>query len=49
MPAPRELAKYKFDFVGVHKVSWDKGDSVKVEDNIFFNGIGNKNHKLGTD
>ena len=32
----RELARYKLDFVGVQKVTWDKGDTVRAGDYIFF-------------
>jgi len=34
--AARELAKYKLDLVGVQEVRWDKGDTVRAEDYIFF-------------
>jgi len=32
----RELARYKLDSVGVWKVRWDKGGSVRAEGCIFF-------------
>ena len=30
-------------------VRWDKGDTVRAGDYIFFNGKGNENHQLGTE
>jgi len=35
--------------VGVQKVRWDKGGTVRVGDYNFFNGKGYKNHKSGTE
>ena len=32
----RELARYKLDFVGAREVRWDKGDTVRACDYIFF-------------
>jgi exonuclease III len=29
--AARELARYKFDIVGVQEVMWDKEDNIKVD------------------
>ena len=46
--AARELARYKLNLVGVQEVRWDKGGKVGAGDYIFFNGKGNKYHKLGT-
>jgi hypothetical protein len=34
--AARELAKYKLDLVGLEKVRWDKGGTVRAGDYIFF-------------
>jgi len=34
--ATRELARYKFDLVGVQEVRWDKGGTVRAEDYNFF-------------
>jgi len=43
--AVRELARYKFDLVGVQEVRWDKGgEGVRTEDYIFFSGQGSENH-----
>jgi len=36
--AARELAGYKLDLVGVQKVRWDKGGTVRTGDYIFFYG-----------
>jgi hypothetical protein len=33
--ATRELARCKFDLVGVQEVRWDKGGTVRAEDYIF--------------
>jgi hypothetical protein len=41
MAAARELARYKFDLVGVQTVRWDKEGTVKVGDYSFFCGKGN--------
>ena len=46
--AARELARYKFDLVGVQEVRWDKGGIVKAGDYNFFYGKGNEKHQLGT-
>jgi hypothetical protein len=48
MAAAKELARYKLDLVGVQKVRWDKGGTVRARDYSFFYGQGNKNHQLGT-
>jgi hypothetical protein len=34
--AAKELSGYKFDLMGVQEVRWEKGDSVKAGDYIFF-------------
>ena len=44
----RELGRYKLDVVGVQKVRWDKGGTVREGDYDFFYGNGNDNHQLGT-
>jgi hypothetical protein len=44
----RELARYKLNSVGVQKVRWDKGGTVRVVDYTFFCGKGNENCKLET-
>jgi len=46
--AARELGRYKLDVVGVQKVRWDKGGTVREGDYDFFDGKGNDNHQLGT-
>ena len=46
--AASELAKYKFDLVGVQDVRWDNGGTVRAGDYNFFYGKGNENHQLGT-
>ena len=45
--AVRELARYKLD-VGVQKVRWDKGGTVRAGDYNFFYGKGSENYQLGT-
>jgi len=44
----RELEKYKLDVVGVQKVRWDKGGTVRAGDYDFFYRKGNENHQLRT-
>jgi len=46
--AARELARYKFDLVGVQEVRWEKGGTVSAGDYNFFYGKGNKNQQLAT-
>ena len=41
--AARELARYKFDLVGVQEVRWDREGPVRAEDYNFFYGKGNEN------
>jgi hypothetical protein len=48
MPVVRELARSKLDLVGVQEVRWDKGGTVRAEDNTFFYGKENESHQLGT-
>ena len=48
MAAARELARYKFDLVGVQEVRWEKEGTVKAGDYGFFYEKGNENHQLGT-
>ena len=38
MAAARELAGWKLDLVGVQKVRWDKGGTVRAGDCNFFFG-----------
>ena len=45
--AARKLARYKLD-VGVQKVRWDKGGTVRAGDYNFFYGKGSENYQLGT-
>ena len=44
----RELARNNSDLVGVQEVRWDKGNTVRAGDYIFFYGQGNENHPMGT-
>ena len=44
----RELVRYKLDLMGAQEVRWDKGGTIRAGDYIFFYGIGNENHQLGT-
>jgi len=46
--AARELVRYKLDLVGVQKVRWDKGGTVRAGDRKLFYVKGNENHELGT-
>jgi hypothetical protein len=43
VPAARELARYKFDLVGVKEFRWDKGGTVRVGDYVFLYGKERKN------
>jgi hypothetical protein len=45
----RELEKYDLDLVGVKRVRWEKGGTVRAEDYTLFYGEGNEDHLLGTD
>jgi len=45
--AAREIARCKLDLVGVQKVMWDKGGTVRAADFNFFYGKGNENRPLG--
>ena len=38
----------KLDLVGVHKVRWDNGGTVRAGDYNFFCGKGTENHQMGT-
>ena len=49
LQARGELARYKFDIVGVQEVRWDKGGTVRAGDYDFFTEKKNENHQLGTD
>jgi hypothetical protein len=42
-----ELAKYKFDIVGVEEVRWDKGGTKPADSYALFYGNGNADHHLG--
>ena len=46
--AARDLARYKLNLVGVQEVRWEKGETVRAGEYIFFYGKGNENHQLGT-
>jgi len=46
--AARELARCKLDLVGVQRVTWDEGVTLRPRDYIFCYGKGNKNHELRT-
>jgi hypothetical protein len=46
--APRELAGYKLDLVGVQEVRWEGGGTEPAGEYTFFYGKGNENHELGT-
>ena len=46
--AARDLARDKLDLVGVQKVSWDNGGTVRAGDYNFSYGKGNENHQVGT-
>jgi hypothetical protein len=42
------LGKFKLDLVGVQEVRWEKEGTERVEDYMFFYGMGNEDHQLGT-
>jgi hypothetical protein len=44
--APRELAIYKINLVGVQGVRWDKVDMARAGGFYFFYGKRNENHQL---
>jgi hypothetical protein len=44
----RGLARHKLDFVCVQEVRWEKGDTIRAEDYIFFYGKGSETHQLET-
>jgi exonuclease III len=48
MTVARELAKYKLDLLGVQEARWDKEETVRAGEYIFFYGKGQENHQLGT-
>jgi hypothetical protein len=43
-----EISIYKLDLVGVQVVRWDGSGTEPAGKYLFFYGIGNENHKLGT-
>jgi hypothetical protein len=43
-----EIAKYKFDSVGIQKVRWNRGGTEPASEYTFFYGKGNGNLELGT-
>ena len=45
MAAARELARYKFDLVGVQEMRWEKDGPVKAGDCSFVYGKENENHQ----
>jgi exonuclease III len=48
MTVSRELARYKFDLVGVQEVRWEGGGTKPVRERTFFCGKENENHELAT-
>jgi hypothetical protein len=44
----REIAKCKFDLVGVQEVRWDRGGTQPTDDYTFFYGNGTDDHEFGT-
>jgi exonuclease III len=48
MTVSRELARYKFDSVGVQEVRWEGGGTEPAGVYTFFYGKGNENHEFGT-
>jgi hypothetical protein len=44
----RELARHTLDLVGMLGVRWDGGGIKPAGEYIFFYGMGNENHELGT-
>jgi hypothetical protein len=48
MTVSRELARYKFDLVGVQEVRWEGGGTEPAGEYTFFYGKRNENHELGT-
>jgi exonuclease III len=44
----RELARYTLDLVGVQEVRWEGTGTKRPGEYIFFYGMGNENHELGT-
>jgi hypothetical protein len=39
MTVAKEISKYKFDLVGVHEVSWDRGGTEPAGKYTFFYGV----------
>jgi hypothetical protein len=48
MTVSRELARYKFDLVGVEVVRWEGGGTEPAGEYTFFYGKGNEYHESGT-
>jgi hypothetical protein len=48
MTVVEEISKYELDLVRVQDVRWDRGGTELAGKYIFFYGMGNEYHELGT-
>jgi hypothetical protein len=48
MTVVKQISKYSLDLVEICEVRWNRGGSEPAGEYMFFYGMGNENHELGT-